>query len=204
MPIFNVITDYIETHTLSAIIQIITTIPYSFAFWRKKKTLLHWIVISSVLFTLGYLLESAYDGVVISIWSLIVALLSIMLDKREKTFPISKAHRITLLLICILLTSLSLLFVKRLSHSPITFLSGLILLAATLHFTAFMLLKENGLAFSILAITFQILVISYECILYIPFFALLDFITLIIIGSRAFSMLHRSKIQRTLQSRNKI
>ena len=203
MPLFSVIIDYIQTHTLSAVIQIITTIPYSLAFWRKKKTLLRWIVISSLFFTVGYLLEAAYDGVVISVWSLLVALLAILLDKKAKTSGIRTKHRLLLLFLCIFLTTMTILFVKHLQEESITLLSILILLAATLHFTAFMLLKENGLAFSMLALSFQVLLVVYECILYIPFFALLDIITFFIIGTRAFSMLYRSRFLNTPQMGNK-
>lgn len=191
MPLFSTVLEYIQTHTVSAVIQIVTTIPYSLAFWRKKKALLHWIVISSVFFTAGYLLEAAYDGVVISVCTLLVALLSIFLDKTENTAGVRTLNRRAILLLCILSTAMSLFIVKLLQQAPLSILTFVILLAAALHFTAFLLLKENGIAFSLLALLFQALLVLYECILFIPFFALLDIITLIIIAVRALSLLFK-------------
>lgn len=193
MTLLDSIFVYLKSHPISAAIQIITIVPYSLAYWRKKESLLVLVAVSCILFSIGYILDSAYIGAIFAISSFIVSLIARWLDRIKISKGISLITQIVFLTGCVALTGVSILLFEHFQKSTFSFESFLIILAATCEYTAFILCKENGIAFCCIILVSQGVLVLYEWLVFIPFFLVLDIVTWFIVFIRILRLINVKK-----------
>lgn len=161
------------TIIIQYIVQIITIIPYGIAFWReKKKNVLTWVAISCSLFMLGYWLCGAYSGIIIAIGTFITTIIGIYFDK---THVKNLYLKLLVFIIMVFITIFASVLIENTNEM------WLILIAGFFDYFAYIVFCEYGKTMHIILILSQITLVIYEIIYCLFIFAILDFITAIII-----------------------
>jgi hypothetical protein len=164
---------YFKKNPAATIIQVITTIPYSMAFWReKKKNVLIWVAISCSLFAIGYFILSAYSGIIIAVGTFIATIIGIWFGKKRQA--ILKTRLIVFFLLIIVTIITSLLIEKNA-------IMWLVLTAGFLDYFAYLVFREYSKTMHIVLILSQLSLVIYEIIFLLYLFALLDLITMLVI-----------------------
>lgn len=172
---------YDNDFLLSMLIQFITIVPYGIAFWReKKKNVLQWVAFSCGLFTVGYLISKAYSGIVIAVGTFISTLIG-MFFERVNNIKLYVRHIVFFLMV--LLTILVSLSIDNSAKM------WLILIAGFFDYYAYLVFKEYGKTMHIVLIASQITLVVYELLYSLFVFALLDFVTAIIITVHLFRLI---------------
>ena len=162
-----------DLEIISITIQIITIVPYGIAFWReKKKNVLQWVAISCLLFAIGYLLCSAYSGIIIAIGTFITTVIGIAFDKYNSIKLSTRYFVFFLMVLFTVIVSISL---------DNSIKMWLILIAGFFDYYAYLIFKTYGKAMHIVLILSQVTLVIYEILFSLYVFAALDFITAIII-----------------------
>jgi hypothetical protein len=165
--------SYFRENPIATGIQIVTTIPYSIAFWREKKENVQiWVAISSALFAIGYFLLSAWSGIIIAVGTSISAMIGKRFSEKKEVTLKTRLIVFTLIVVGTVITSL---FIERI------LIMWLILFAGFLGYYAYIIFREYGKAMHMVLILSQIIFVIYEIIFLLYLFALLDFITMLVI-----------------------
>lgn len=158
----------------AAIVQVLTAVPYGIAFWKERKApLLQWVAVSCVGFAFGYILMSAYSGMVIAVGTFLATVIGIEISKRKEVSL--KVRWLWFVGLLALTTGVSLLI----EQTP---LMWLILIAGFLDYFAYIVCGDYHKTMHIILICSQITLVVYEIIFWLFFFALLDFVTTLIIA----------------------
>jgi hypothetical protein len=165
--------SYWANNPLATIVQIVTAIPYGFAFWKERKEpLLHLVAISCFGFAVGYALLSAYSGIVIAVGTFLATFIGIRFGKRK---IVSDKARWLCFSSLVALTIVVSLLIEQIP------MMWLILVAGFLDYFAYIICKEYDKSMHIILILSQITLVIYEVIFSLYFFALLDLITACVI-----------------------
>lgn len=171
---WNGIYSYCIDNPWVTIVQVVTAIPYGIAFWREtKKPLLQWVAASCVLFAVGYLMLSAYSGIVIAIGTLFTTIIGIQLGKRKSVSLKSKLLIFGIMVVLTIAVSLSI------EQTPMMWL---ILIAGFFDYFAYIVCKNYDKSMHIILIFSQVTLVVYEICFSLYLFALLDFVTTVLIG----------------------
>lgn len=163
----------LNAYSIAYIIQIFTVVPYGIAFWKeKKKNVLIWVAISCVLFMFGYWISSAYTGMVIAIGTFFSTVIGISFQKIRNIKIMTKI--LTFIFLVVLTIGVSLLIEQNTKM-------WLILIAGFFDYFAYIVFQEYGKGMHIVLIISQITLVIYEVIYHLYIFAVLDFITALII-----------------------
>jgi hypothetical protein len=153
------------------VIQLITTIPYSIAFWfNRKKKVLQWVAISCFFFALGYYLASAYLGFVIAIGTLIATIIGMVFEKRKE--QIKPRIRLIAFFTMVAITIIVSLIIER---NVVMWL--IILIAGLPSYFSYIVFRDYGIPMHIVLILSQMAYVIYEIISSLYLFAILDFVT---------------------------
>ncbi|MCL2065494.1 MAG: YgjV family protein [Candidatus Cloacimonetes bacterium] len=189
---FSNILLYIKEYPLATAIQILTTFPYARAFWwDNKKDVLNWVAVSCFLFAIGYYLFSAYSGIIIAFGTLASAIIGQCLNKKEKKQNIQVIKRIWFFLTLVVVTIVVGLIFEQ------NAIMWLILIAGFLDYFAYIVFREYGRMMHWVLILSQITLVVYEVIYKLYLFALLDFITAIVITVHLVKILNISDAKKT-------
>jgi len=171
--IYNNITNHLGITVIC--IQAITTIPYSMAFWfNRKRNVLKWVAISCCFFALGYLLASAYLGFVIAVGTIIATTVGMVFEKRKKQTKWS-VRLIPFIIMAVITTIVG----RQLEHNVIMLL--IILVAGLPSYFSYIVFREYQKNMHIVLILSQVAYVAYEIINTLYLFAILDFVTCVII-----------------------
>ena len=166
--------SYWTENFLVAVVQVLTAVPYAIAFWKNRKApLLQWVAVSCVGFAFGYILMEAYSGMVIAVGTFMSTVIGIEISKRKKVSL--KVRWLWFVGLLALTTGVSLLI----EQTP---LMWLILIAGFLDYFAYIVCEDYHKTMHIILICSQITLVIYEIIFLLYFFALLDFVTTLIIA----------------------
>lgn len=169
----NLPNENLMTIIIQNFIQIITIIPYGIAFWReKKKNVLIWVAISCTLFMLGYWLCKAYSGIIIAIGTFITTIIGILFDKFHVRNLYLKILTFAIMVSLTIIVSLSIESTQKM---------WLILIAGFFDYFAYIVFCEYGKTMHVVLILSQITLVIYEVIYCLLVFAILDFVTALII-----------------------
>jgi len=183
--IIDHIVSYFRENPIATVIQAVTTIPYSIAFWReKKKNVLIWVAISCSLFAIGYFILSAYSGIIIAIGTFIATMIGIWFSKKRQILLKTRLFAFILMIIVTIATSL---FIER------NLVMWLILIAGFLDYFAYIVFREYSKAMHIVLILSQLTLVIYEIIFLLYLFALLDFITMFVILAHLVKTFYEAK-----------
>lgn len=175
--------SYWQTNSWATVVQAVTAIPYGIAFWRDtKQPLLQWVAASCVLFAIGYLMLSAYSGIVIAVGTLLTTIIGIQLGKRKN---VSLKARLLLFGLMVVLTVVVSLFIEQ---NPMMWL---ILIAGFLDYFAYIVCKNYDKSMHIILILSQVTLVVYEICFSLYLFALLDFVTTVLIGFHLWKKTHQ-------------
>ena len=167
------IQPYFTEHFVGSIIQILTVIPYSIAFWRdKKNNILMWVAFSSVLFAIGYYLFRAYSGVVISIGSIIATFIGYYFIEKKGCSVKLRFLLFSLLVIGTVLVCVCFEWNKSMIY---------VLIAGSLGYLSFIVFRKYDTKMHFFLILMQFTYIIYEVIYQLFLFALLDLVTMLVI-----------------------
>lgn len=170
--LINIYSYWVENFFV-AVVQLLTAIPYGIAFWKNRKApLLQWVAVSCVGFAFGYILMGAYSGMIIAVGTFIATVIGIAIGKRKEVSL--KVRWLCFVVLLVLTTGVSLLV----EQTP---LMWLILVAGFLDYFAYIVCVEYHKTMHIVLICSQITLVVYEIIYLLYFFALLDFVTTLII-----------------------
>jgi len=168
----------IQNKNLAALvvgIQLVTTIPYSMAFWfNKKKDVLKWVAMSCCFFAVGYYLALAYLGLVIAVGTLVATFIGMVFGKWKKTIK-WQIRSIPFSVLVIFTVTVSWYLEKNVAM-------GLVILVAGLpSYFSYIFCQEYGRLMHIVLILSQVAYVVYEVVCSLYFFAFLDFITCLVI-----------------------
>jgi hypothetical protein len=183
--IWDFIYTYVYENPVATAIQLITMIPYGIAFWRrKKKNVLLWVAISCFLFGIGYSLLSAYSGIIIAAGTLITTVIGIAFEKKDNVKL--KGRLVAFFLMVSVTVGLSILIERNA-------VMWLILAAGFFDYFAYIVFREYGKAMHIVLILSQITLVIYEIIMLLYLFAILDFVTMVIISAHLWKIRSEAK-----------
>jgi hypothetical protein len=172
-------------------IQVITTIPYSIAFWfNKKKNVLKWVAVSCCFFAVGYFLASAYLGLVIAVGTLIATFIGMIFEKRKK--QIKWPVRLIPFFIIVVITVVVSWYIER---NVVMWL--VILIAGLPSYFSYIVFREYGKKMHGVLILSQMAYVAYEIITSLYLFAILDFVTCLIIVVHMIKVIKLGKEERS-------
>ncbi|GHV21061.1 hypothetical protein FACS189494_05880 [Spirochaetia bacterium] len=184
--IWNYIYNYASENQLVTVIQLITMIPYGIAFWRKKKkNVLLWVAISCLLFGFGYLLSSAYSGIIIAAGTFVTTIIGISFGKKAN---VTLKVRFVAFFLMVGITIVLSLLIEQNS------IMWLVLIAGFFDYFAYIVFREYDRGMHFVLILSQITLVIYEVFFFLYLFAILDFVTMIIIFAHLREISHEVKI----------
>lgn len=175
--------EYFNVYTAAAIVQCCAIPTYFVSFWAKKKLFLVLTIITSVFYIIGYILMNAWSGLIFAMITLFICLFVYVIDKKQNVYAENKIRKIR---------SIGFIFAVGLNLilsiiTDFTLPTILMILGATLNYYNYFLMKENDKKTKIIFIFSHILIIVYEWLYLLYFFAIMEFIiTISILGSLIF------------------
>lgn len=177
MCFFNELIEYIQKYPFSFIVQVINA-PLYFYIFRIKDDIkfLKWSLISCILFGVGYFEMSAWSGVIFSVFSIVYLLVSFFYKKHNVS---TKTKRVTFYVVASLIILLN-IFLERNNlfyyHNSVPIMSIIpSLIHAYIYICSSIMLKSSKWLF----IFSHILLVTYEFIVVLPLFAIVDIFGLI-------------------------
>jgi hypothetical protein len=188
--------DYYSTYPLTLIVQIVAIPFYFLSFWTKKKTFRFLTVITSVFYAIGYFSMAAWSGLTLAIITAVICLIVNLVEKKYGS--VSDKHSRHLRLLLLLLFSIGNILIYTYFEDNLYAITMVV--ASILNYYNYFMMKENNIATKVIFIFSHILIVFYEIIVNLYFFALIDFLVTLSIGGALIIDLRKTIIIKPIQS----